>query len=96
MSVAREILNQIKAFDRFALPAWGAKDFVALSNEGGIRFKTSGLCKWKGFVTVKYDHGSDLYNLEFGRVRKYEYKVDKTYEGVYCDQLVELIDGIVK
>ena len=73
--------------------AWGAKNLVAKND--GLQFKTSGMVKWKGIVQVLYDEALDLYNLEFGRIRKYEYKVDKKIEGVYVDQLVELIDGQV-
>ena len=73
--------------------AWGAKDLVAKND--GLQFKTSGMVKWKGIVQVIYDEILDLYNLEFGRIRKYEYKIDKKIEGVYVDQLVELIDGQV-
>lgn len=93
MTIAKTILQQIKAIDPMAMMAWGAKDMVALPN--GLRFKSSGMVKWKGLVSVKYDEGQDLYNLEFGRIRKYEYKIDKNIDGVYADQLVELIDSVV-
>ena len=53
------------------------------------------MVKWKGIVQVIYNEALDLYNVEFGRIRKDEYKVDKKIEGVYVDQLVELIDGQV-
>ena len=90
MQIAKTILQQIKAIDPMAMMAWGAKDMVALTD--GLRFKSSGMVKWKGLVSVKYDEAMDLYNLEFGRIRKYEYKIDEKIDGVYVDQLVELID----
>ena len=93
MTIAKTILQQIKTIDPWAMGAWGAKDLVAKND--GLQFKTSGMVKWKGIVQVIYDEVLDLYNLEFGRIRKYEYKVDKKIEGVYVDQLVELIDGRV-
>ena len=93
MTIAKTILSQIKAIDYWAMGAWGAKNLVA--KKDGLQFKSSGMVKWKGIVQVIYDEVLDLYNLEFGRIRKYEYKIDKKIEGVYVDQLVELIDGQV-
>lgn len=93
MNVARTILDQIKTLDRFALGAWGAKEFVNMGD--GLKFKTSGMTPYKGYVYVKYDHGSDLYNVEFFRIRKCEVKVDKKVEGVYAEDLVDIIDRFV-
>ncbi len=93
MTIAKTILSQIKTIDPWAMGAWGAKDLVG--KESGLQFKSSGMVKWKGIVQVIYDEILDLYNVEFGRIRKYEYKIDKKIEGVYADQLVELIDGQV-
>jgi len=70
-----------------SLPVW--------LKESGLQFKSSGMVKWKGIVSVNYIAGADHYDLEFGKIRKYEYKVTKKVEGVYADQLVELIDGVV-
>jgi hypothetical protein len=44
--------------------AWGAKDMVAM--EDGLRFKTTGMVKNKGYVTIKLN-GRDLYDIEFGK-----------------------------
>lgn len=93
MSVAKIILGQIKALDKWALGAWGAKDLVAMND--GLKFKTSGMVRWKGYVYVKYDEGQDLYNVIFGRIRKYEWKVDKQVDGVYVEDLVEVINSQV-
>lgn len=90
MQIAKTILQQIKAIDFFALGAWGAKDFIAMKD--GLKFKTSGMVKWKGWVIVQYDEGKDLYNLIFGRVRKHVWKEDKHIDGVYVEDLVRLID----
>lgn len=93
MSVAKIILGQIKALDKWALGAWGAKDLVAMND--GLKFKTSGMVRWKGYVYVKYDEGQDLYNVIFGRIRKYEWKVDKQVDGVFVEDLVEVINSQV-
>lgn len=91
--IAKTILSQIKALDSSALWAWGSKDLTALSD--GLRFKSSGMVKWKGYVEVKYDAGQDLYNVIFSRVRKFQLIVDKSVEGVYVEELVSVIDSQV-
>lgn len=93
MNVATIIRDQIRVLDRFAFGAWGAKDFVAMND--GLKFKTGGMVRWKGYVYVKYDEGQDLYNVIFGRIRKYEWKVDKEVNGVFVEDLVRVIDGQV-
>lgn len=93
MSVAQIILSQIKTLDPRALWAWGAKDLVNMGN--GLKFKTSGMTPWKGHVYVKYNEGTDLYEIQFYRLRKAEIKMDKVVEDVYAEDLVEVIDGFV-
>ena len=93
MSVAQIIRSQIYALDRFAFGAWGAKDLLNMGN--GLKFKTSGMVKWKGYVYVKYDEGSDLYNIDFFRVRGVDIKYDKQVEGVFAEDLVTVIDAQV-
>ena len=77
-----------------ALFAWGAKDFVNMGN--GLKFKTSGMVGWKGYVYVKYDEGLDLYNVIFAKIRKSDWIVQKEVSGVYFDQLIDIIDEQVK
>lgn len=93
MTIAQTILSQIKTLDRMAMMAWGAKELVNMGD--GLKFKTSGMTPWKGYVYVKYDAGMDLYNIEFFRIRKYEVKVDKQIESVYAEDLVSIIDSFV-
>lgn len=90
MSIAQTILAQIKALDPMAIFAWGAKEFVNMGD--GLKFKTSGMVKWKGYVYVKYDHGQDLYTVIFAQIRKCEWIEREKIEGVFFDQLVEIID----
>ena len=71
MSVAQTILSQIKTIDPMALFAWGAKEFINMGD--GLKFKTSGMVGWKGYVYVKYDEGLDLYNVIFAKIHKYEW-----------------------
>lgn len=97
--IAQTILQQIKAIDFWALGAWGAKDYTILSKEysgaSGVRFKTSGMVSWKGFVAIRYNEGSDLYDIEFFRIWKRNKKVDKSVEGVYVENLIEVINSQV-
>lgn len=90
MIIAQTILNQIKGLDRMAMMAWGSKELVAMRD--GLKFKTSGMVKWKGYVYVQYDEGQDLYNVIFAKIRKYEWVEQERVEGVFFDQLVEIID----
>jgi hypothetical protein len=93
MSVAQTILSQIKTLDRTAMIAWGAKDLVNMND--GLKFKTSGMTKWKGYVYVKYNEGSDLYDIDFFRIRGVDVKYDKQAKGIYAEDLVWVIDGVV-
>lgn len=90
MNVAQTILSQIKTLDRMAMFAWGAKDLISMGD--GLKFKTSGLAKWKGYVYIKYNEGTDLYDISFFRFRKNEVKYDDVVEGVYVDSLINVID----
>ena len=89
MYIAKTILSQIKTLDFWAMGAWGAKDLVAMND--GLKFKTSGMVKWKGYVYVKYDYGQDLYDVIFARIRKMEWIEDEKIEGVYAEDLVNII-----
>lgn len=90
IDIARTILDQIKMIDRRALMAWGAKEMVDMGD--GLKFKTTGLVRWKGYVYIQYNEGTDLYDITFARIRKYEWIVDKKVEGVFVEDLVSIID----
>ena len=93
MSIATTIRNQIAIMDPFALGAWGAKDLV---NTGtGLRFKTSGSTRWKGYVHIILDEGKDLYRVEFLRVRKLQILKDKMIDEVFVEDLINVIDEFV-
>ena len=93
MTIAKTILQQIKTIDPWAMSAWGADNLVA--KEDALQFKTTGMTPWKGIVTVRYIAGADHYDVEFGQIRKYEYKVRNLVEGVYAPELVDVIDNYV-
>lgn len=93
MEIAKTILNQIKTLDPRALWAWGAKDLVNMGD--GLKFKTSGMTPWKGWVYIKYIPGQDLYEIQFFRIRKTEMKMDKVVENVFAEDMIGVIDGFV-
>ena len=93
MSIAQTIMTQIKTLDPRATWAWGAKDFVATKN--GLLFRSSGMVKWKGYVHITLDEGQDLYDIEFYKMRGVKRTVAAKVEGIFADQLVELIDSQV-
>lgn len=103
-NVAQTILSQIKAIDRRALPAWGAKDFVSSSsaaNIGGVKVGHNGYLqmtvrggKFMGKIIIGLS-GLDLYDIAAFKIRLAEVKLVKHVEGIYADQLVEVLDGII-
>ena len=91
--VGKTIHQQIKTIDPMALFAWGAKDMVYMRD--GFKFKTSGMVKKKCVVYIRYNYGQDLYEVIYGRMRKMEWIVDNTVNGVYAEDLVKTIDHYV-
>lgn len=93
VQIAKTIIAQIKYGDAYALMAWGAQNFVALEEskefQGGLRFRVNGL-KFKGFVQVQL-RWIDDYTISFLNKAG---EVKKKVEGIFCDQLVEIIDFI--
>lgn len=92
MNVATIIRDQIHAMDPSAMPAWGAKDLIAFEN--GLQFKTSGLVKNKGLVRITLN-ASDLYDVEFGKIRKFEFTQLQNVEDVFVEDLISVIDEMV-
>lgn len=93
MTIAKTILSQITTIDPMAMPAWGAKDLIDMGD--GLKFKSTGMCRWKGQVYVRYNRGADAYDIKFFRLRAGNIKVDKTVEHVYATELVSVIDAQV-
>lgn len=93
MEIAQTILDQIKYADRSALMAWGAKNFSAISEsnefEGGLAFQVNGL-QHKGWVKICLRWADDYTIIFINKNRE----IVKTFEGAYCDMLVDVIDWI--
>lgn len=93
IQIAKTILDQIKYFDRSALLAWGAKNFLAMPESkeysGGLRMTVNGLT-FKGIVIIELTW-TDEYVVSFINNNGELLKQDK---GVFCDNLVQVIDFI--
>ena len=90
--IAGVVYSQIKTMSPWAMAAWGAKELVVLKD--GIQFKSSGMVKNKGIIQVKLN-GSDLYDVTFGKVRKFKYKEIKKVTDVFVEDLIGVIDEMV-
>ena len=93
MSVQQTIIDQIKATDRWAMGAWGARELKAYGTT--LAFRVNGTKFKRGWITVEYVEGLDLYTVEAVQIWKAERKVKKSVDNVYGDMLVSVIDGIV-
>jgi len=90
--IAKEIIRQIKVIDRGAIFVWGAKDFLYLEN--GVTFKTSGVVKWKGHVTIRLN-SKDYYDVSFHEVRGTNISHQESFEDVFAEDLVNIINDKV-
>jgi hypothetical protein len=52
------------------------------------------MVKNKGYITIKLN-GNDLYDVTFGKVRKFEYKELVRVEDVFVENLIETVDKMV-
>lgn len=88
--VSQTIYDQIESLDRFAFASWGSKNFVG--SDKALQFDVRGP-KFKGRVIVTYDRGKDTYIVEFGNIRKLDWKLKKRIEPVFAQDLVNVLDG---
>lgn len=93
MEIAKTIIAQINYADKWALMAYGSRNYVALPEskeyQGGLQFKVNGY-HHKGFVRVQLKW-IDTYTITFLNKKG---DVKKEVEGVYCDMLVNVLDYI--
>jgi hypothetical protein len=64
----------------------GARDFVYSNNANSLQFKFK-MCKAAGVARLSYDCASDLYKMEFFKMKKFECITVASFEGLYCDML---------
>jgi hypothetical protein len=89
--IAETILSQIKATNFWALGSWGAREFLVVGT--GIQFRVSG-SRLRGKIRIMLDP-LDTYTVTSYRMRDHDAKIVNQFSGVYCDQLVSILNGIV-
>lgn len=79
--------------DPDVVESWGVSKRVCTiyNNMPTLMLKVIGLVH-KGWVFISLNEGMDLYEV---RLVNKKHKCIKTVEEVYCDQLGEIIDGLV-
>jgi len=90
LSIASEIRNQLLGLGTIKVMTWGAHNWQGGDNF--LIFTVSGR-HFKGKVKITLTP-MDEYEIEFFKPRKVE--AEKKFEGVYFDQMVDLIDGYVE
>lgn len=67
----------------------GARDFMSKDNGNTLSFRVPATLTKKqiNYVAIKYLPGTDLYDLEFGKIRGHTYKVVEDHKGVYSSEL---------
>lgn len=88
MEMAKYIMSILRT-QLMVVWSWGFNSPMAVKN--GLRFKVQGF-KFKGFVEVVYNEGSDLFDVSFIKAGK----VVKAIDDVFFDTLVETIDHYVE
>jgi len=88
MEMAKYIISILRT-QLMVMWSWGFNSPIAIEN--GLRFKVQGF-KFRGIVEVKYNEGSDLFDVSFIKAGK----VVKAIDGVFFDMLVETIDYYVE
>ncbi len=96
-----EISNSVKTIHaqllgsaKMKVWSWGAHAWMQMDTLT-LQFKVQGH-HFSGHVRIAYDEGDDLYNIHFGHWRNRQWKNIETIEGVYCDQMVDVIDRKVE
>lgn len=92
--IVQTIRDQLFASGAMKVWSWGSHAWMQM-DELTLQFKVQGRY-FHGHVRVAYDEGDDLYNIHFGHWRNRQWKNVETVEGVYCDQMVEIIDWKVE
>ena len=91
--VAIKIIDQINTLDKHALGSWGYRSIV-YSNDS-IEFHVNGSKTRPGArIKIKLTAG-DLYDIDLYRVVNTNVVYDERLVGIFADQLVEVIDGLV-
>jgi len=86
--VAQEIIRQL---GNITLSMLGANRLLAHDEQrGALGFRIKGSRK-VNYIKITLN-GLDLYDIEFGKIKRYDYDVVNTVENVYCDQVKDIIE----
>ncbi len=89
MEMANYILSILKT-DLNIVWSWGFHNPKPLEN--GLTFKVQGFLH-KGSVNIEYNEGSDLFDIT---LLSNQLEEVKSIEGIYVDQLIDVIDDVVE
>lgn len=89
MEMANYILSILRT-DLNIVWSWGFNSPKLLEN--GLSFKVQGFLH-KGWVLVEYNEGSDLFDI---KLLTNQLEEVKSIEGVYFDELIDVIDDAVE
>lgn len=100
-NVGNQIIGQIRSLDKWALGAWGctftSRAHTPSLTENGVVIPYSFGPRRTGWVTIKLDAGTDTYSVMVDRKdRKLVISRVRDAEGVYAEDLVRVIDSILK
>jgi hypothetical protein len=91
MEIAEYIYTILKS-QKTIMWSWGFNTPAALADNKGLAFKVNGFIH-KGWVKVIYNEGNDLFNIVLINRKR---TVVREIEGIYFDQLVEVIDNAIE
>lgn len=98
VEIAQVINSQLNLLGLSVRWSWGIHALQALPAlngfSGGLQARVKGM-KFKGHIRI-WLTGMDDYTIQLGSLRKGEFKVTKTVEGIYCDMLAETIDNLIE
>ena len=86
-----KLILQILKSDVVILMSWGFNSPIVIKM--GLRFKVNGFKLKNGTISIKYNGGSDLFDLTFNNQ---DGTVRNTLEGIYFDELGSVIDDQVE
>lgn len=86
-----DYIRQILKLQQNKVWSWGTHDCETIKN--GLQFKVQGFLL-TGIVKIIYDEGHDLFDIEL--LPDADAKPKETIEGIYLDQIVDIIDRHVE
>lgn len=92
-AIAKEIVKQLRATNKWAMASWGANQLIALDD--GLQFKAKGSkLKVGGRVQIRLN-SLDLYDVRVFRVSGTKITEVANAESLYADALVDILDAFI-